>query len=177
MSTETLPVVATRADAPPDDVDPSFDLAEGQYTSFAITPQSRPDDVAAVIDRVAMVKERMKQLNDWLDKAVTEWVNTNGPLTSGPFKWYVGDVSEVEWIDVAGGAEAGLIAANGDWSAFVRDFLVSKPVKHGALEQAIGAKAAAKFFRRVKVEELRDNVLTVKRKLQKTNQDFITRRR
>lgn len=166
-ATDTTAVIVNRAEAP----QPSFALDEGGV--FAITPQSPPDAVVEAINKLTLFKERLKEADKWLEEAVTEWIKCNGPLTSGPFKWYVGEVSEVVWDDVAGAAEAGLIAAGGDWQAFVRDFLASKPVKHGALEQAIGAEAASKFFRRVKVEELKDNVSTVKKKLQKMDTRYV----
>ncbi len=160
-------VTAERAEAPEE----SFDLAE--TGRFAITPQSPPDAVAVVIDKVAVIKERMKALNEWLDAAVTEWVRANGPLQFGPYKYYIGDVTKVEWTDTPGALDAAFAASGGDWQTFARDFLAKDPIKHGSFEQHVGEAEAAKYFKRVKVEELRDNVATVKRKLQKSDVRFI----
>lgn len=168
MTDTTTLVVAERVDAEPVD---EFALDSGN--TFTITPQTPPDTVAAVINAIDRLKERFKELTDWRERAVTEWVKANGPLTFGPFKWYVGDVTKVEWTDIPGALDIAFAKSGGDWETFSRDFLASNPLKHGSFEEAVGEDMAAKFFRRVKGEELKDNVATVKKKLQKVDTRFI----
>lgn len=154
---------------PSDDV---TDLVVASQGIFAITPASTPEQVITMLGTIDVLKDRTKEVAEFAKERTTEWVEANGALTFGPFKWVMGDVTDTECFDVPGALDALMTLAGGSWEALARDFLAASPIKYGSAMKALGADAG-KFFRKVTKTEVKDNVTRIKRELKKLDERYV----
>jgi hypothetical protein len=67
----------------------------------ALTPESPQDAVLEAMTRVDRLKAETKEIAALLETAVIEWIKTNGDLTMGTVRFYVGPDRSVKLVDKA----------------------------------------------------------------------------
>lgn len=160
---ETIDIPSVRVEA--------IDLPSIERGLCGISPEMDADTVMSVIDKIDVLDAMLKELKRSRDERLTEWIEANGELRSGPWKWYIGAEKETECINRTLTLEKCYEAAGGDFEAVQRDFLGANAFKHGSIKKAIGADFEKCFKVSVK-KDLKNNGAEV-RKLQKVNTDFV----
>ena len=70
-----------------------------------VTTAASPEQCAEVICMVDAARERLKELQQHLEAALTEHVRANGDLTIGMVRYYIGTEKKTKCRDVEAGIE------------------------------------------------------------------------
>lgn len=105
----------------------------------AIEADARAEQCAQVMDRLAFLKQRIKEAEEAIRPVLIRWIEETGRsigMGDGSY-WYAGYAKETNCIDVAATLERVFVLSEGDFAKAAL-FLGSSPFKYGAIRQAIG---------------------------------------
>lgn len=103
------------------------------------------DQCLLALDLAAKFKEAAREVSERVNKAVlARLLPSNGELTMGPKKWYVGKEKTVKCRNVRSAVEALMQATGGDYDRFV-ECLSSNAFKPAATMKALGENAGECF--------------------------------
>jgi hypothetical protein len=150
----------------------STDLSTIEQSVWAIAPETHIDTVAAVIDRVGYVEKQLKEFKASLEERLTEWVKTNGDLTIGDVRYYLGTKKTTKCANVPETIQAILETTGGDFDRLC-EHLSSGCVKYGAAKETLGDERFGLLFTVAEETEIREGKPVKVKRLQKTNDAFV----
>ena len=104
----------------------------------ALEESERAEDAVALLSRISVAKDRMRDLDKMVKEAVIEFIDRTGlePTTLDGKRYYVGIVKRTKCNDTRAALEALLNATGGDLDA-IAECLSSNALKPGACRKSL----------------------------------------
>jgi hypothetical protein len=147
------------------------DLATIETSIHCLTPDSPPEDIAAVLYKLEFAMRQGKELKAVLEAKMIEKIQETGqPITIGPVVYTIGDPPVTKCLDLRGTLEALFEACEGDVGK-VAECLASNGWKHGACQSILPAEKYAGLFETTRPKKLVEG--KVVKQLQSFNKEFV----
>ncbi len=139
---------------------------------LALVPgESSPDDFAAVMDKLKVAKEQLKEMESSVEEIVTAHIEATGhDLVIGSIRYYVGNKRTIKARDNAAVLQALLLQQFGV-EDIALNYMASQPWRYGAIRDAIRPDLFGMLFEVIEEPELKEGKTT--KRLQKTDDRFL----